>query len=248
MDAVAQGLDQLTAIATAVGDAAIDEAATVPEALLMAMQEVAAAIEGARAQYAPTPATAEIDERAPESEPQPEKAAAPPAPEAAEKALPAPQMDPPFKTPLSDGDSLSMLLRKAVAAAHIELGEVEKAGRKISGARYQKLAELHQHLGGLLNDLAFDEATKKTTAGPDVTALQKALDEAKAAQARLEGKLSELGGRVEKALGAPAAPSNGAIVEENLSTATARNADVHWPSDLSAHVVQKRNLKAQATR
>lgn len=258
MDAVAQGLDQLTAIATAVGDAKVDEAAAVPEALCAAMKEVAEALAGAAAQYMGAPAEAPAEEAGPDSAPPPPPGAPPPPPgaeksksgedEEAKKALPSAQKDGPFKTPLSEGDSLKTLLHKAVAAAHVELGEVEKAGRKIASARFEKLNELHVTLGKLLNDLAYDTATEaKATKGADsveVSGLKKALEDAKAAQQKLESKMSELGGRVEKALSAPAQQSNaGSIEESQIVPTTKRDSEVHWPSDMSAHVVQKRTEK-----
>jgi hypothetical protein len=209
MDAVAQGLDQLTAIATAVGDAKVDEAAAVPEALCMAMKEVADALAGAAQQYMGAPAEAPEGEEGAPPPPPPEGTPPPPPPgaekskdggedEEAKKALPSAQKDPPFKTPLSEGDNLKTLLHKAVAAAHVELGEVEKAGRKIASARFEKLSELHVTLGKLLNDLAYDTAAEgKAAKGVDsveVSGLKKALEDAKAAQQKLEGKMAELGG------------------------------------------------------
>lgn len=57
-----------------------------------------------------------------------------------------------------DGSALGAEFRKSVGVANLELAAQEKGGRKISSARYQKLQDLHGHLGKLLNELAYDKA------------------------------------------------------------------------------------------
>ncbi len=171
MDGLAKALDTITALATMVSDAEEDDTATIPAELASALSATGEQLTALASQYAAPPPAAPTEGAAPPA-PDAEKATpgAPLPGQPAAPVLPGGTPDPLAKglpTPLADGsnwapqrdDNFATLLRKAVAVAHIEIAELEKAGRKIKGDRYKKLTELHGTLGSLLNELAFDEAT-----------------------------------------------------------------------------------------
>lgn len=182
MDGIGQALDKLTALATMVGDAETDDAAAVPGELANALKQTGETLTGMAAQFAAAPPA----EGAPPANAGAE--GAPPPPDTAgksntEKALPTPQKDPPFKTEQHEGDSLKTLYHKTIAAAHNEVaewGRLDKAGRKIKGERYKKLSDLHDNLGKLLNELAFDEAAEAAAADGAAKAKKPAEAEEKA--------------------------------------------------------------------
>lgn len=264
MDGLAQCLDKATALATMVSDAEVDDAATVPEELGTALKQVGEMFSGMAQQYAPTGApAASADGSAP---PPPDGQQAPPPADAAgksataptAKALPAPMHDgDSMKNLLRDGDSIDSLMTKALAMGYAELAgmAVEKAGRKISGARHSKLAELHSALGKLVNDLAFDQANeaaagtpaKKAAEAPvtkSATDLEKALADSNAATDRLRKEVADLRSNV-TAIGKSAGESNAGGVEGDAAGAPEGGA-LAWPTDMAASVkMKKRNTQGR---
>jgi hypothetical protein len=168
-DGLGQIIDKVTALAQIVGDAETDDTAAVPEELSTALNQIGQMATGMSSQYgggAPATDAAAADGTGGPSEQAPPANASPDMGknlDGTEKALPAPHKDAPMKTELHDGDSLSTIYRKAIAKANLEVAAfeaMEKAGRKMAGARYKKLSELHDNLGKLLNELAYDEAAE----------------------------------------------------------------------------------------
>lgn len=161
MDGLGQVIDKVTALASVVGDAEVDDAAAVPTELGTALTQTAQMLTGMSQQYSGDAPPADDGSAPP---PQSDAASAPPENKSAEgapatKALPPEQHDgDSLKTLMRDGDSLKTVLHKAIILAHAAI--VEKAGRKIAGHRYKQLEDLHGTLGKLLNDLSFDEATE----------------------------------------------------------------------------------------
>jgi hypothetical protein len=179
MDGLGQVIDKVTALASVVGDAETDDASAVPEELSTALKQVGEMISGMATQYAGAGTAAAGADQAPaatsgapsEAQPPPNPNAGAPAGKSADptaKALPSERHDGDnIKTLLHDGDSFKTLLHKTVGAAHVELAAFErldKAGRKMAGARYKKLADLHDNLGKLLNELAYDESAEASGA------------------------------------------------------------------------------------
>lgn len=169
MDGIGQALDKATALASVVGDAETDDAAAVPEELNTALKQIGEMFNGMAAQYGGSaPATDAGAAQPPPAPASPGEAAPSPdmgkALDATAKGLPSECKDGSnFKQLLNDGDSFKTLLHKAVAAGHLEVAaweKLDKAGRKIAGARFTKLTELHDTLGKLLNELAYDEAAE----------------------------------------------------------------------------------------
>lgn len=255
MDGLAQALDKLTALATLVGDAEVDDAAAVPPDLGAALNQTAELMEGMAAQYCAAPPTDEAPPAGAEGEPPPpaagaEGGVAPPAGKSVDgvevgKGLPSEQHDGESMKEQHDGDSLSQVMRKAVAAAHIELASLEKAGRKIATARYKKLSELHDTLGKLLNELAYDDAAEaagasasdaKKDAGNE--ALKKAVEEGKAAQTALATKLAEQDKQI-AVLSKQQGVSNSRPVEGGGAPPQA----VVWPFDMSAALKKNKAAK-----
>jgi hypothetical protein len=267
MDGLAQALDKLTALATMVGDAEVDDAATVPSELGTALADIGTLISGLATQFgAPAPADGG-DGNAP---PPPE--GAPPPPEAAKsnepstgevgKKLPTELHDgDSFKALMTDGDSLKTVLHKAIALAHAEIAaaSISKAGRKMAGARYQKLSELHDSLGKLLNELAYDEANEKASnaapaakknleGGDGAAEITKAIEAANKVKADLKAEMSALEKRLTPTK-SPVATSNGGTVEGGEGSNTApvtKGKPVVWPIDHAKHIVEKRAKKATA--
>ena len=180
MDGLGKAADQIAAMATVVGEAVEDDTAVVPEDLVAALSATGEMLGSLGEQFATAPpADAGDDAGAPEAS-GPPAAPPPPAPEQKsadekskddeemKKGLPSPQTSPPnTNTPVRDGEKLSTLLHKTIAAAHMEVAAFEaldKAGRKMAGARYKKLEELHGSLGKLLNELSYDDATEAAAA------------------------------------------------------------------------------------
>ena len=147
---------------------------------------------------------------------------------AAEKALPPELHDgDSLKTELHDGDSLKSELHKCIAVAHGTAALLTKAGRKIAGARYEKLKTLHDTLGGLLNDLAYDEASGASAvtdkgAGAkkpeeDAAGMKKRLDEALADAAETKKRLAEVEKRASGPNSAPAGEGGAVPLKKNYS-------------------------------
>lgn len=333
MDALADALDRLTALATMVGDAEVDDAAAVPEELASALTQVAELLSGAASQFSggapaggeeaegekpagdaegapPGPpegpegkrlAKAELDSltaatvtigaareqlwsvceimgKDPAAAAEKIKqvagmldsaagfmaAGGAPAPAAgsteekaakavAEKALPAELRDgDSLKTEHADGDSLKETLQKAVAEGYLTAAKLSKAGRKIAGKRYEKLKALHDTLGSLLNELAYDEASgggkeapakKSADAEPEPTVeeLKKKLADATAAakveREALEKRVAELSKR--------AGEPRSAEVEGSAPVA---KGDVVWPVDMSADARKRKAAEAAAAK
>jgi hypothetical protein len=164
MDGLSQCLDKATALATMVGDADVDDQATVPAELAAALDQIGDMFEGMAQQYgsAPETAPAASAEGAPAGNMTPDTSEAPGAASSAGKSL-TKGLPPEFHdgdsitTELHDGDSLAQVFRKGIAVGQLTLAKMEKAGRKMAAARYNKLSELHDALGKLLNELAYDE-------------------------------------------------------------------------------------------
>lgn len=157
MEGLAKVLDNLTALATVVGDAEEDDTAAVPDdvyAQLKTTAEMLGALGNAGNAAAP-PEGAPASDGAETTPPNQVTAAAPD--EQVGKRLPPPQTTSlNIKQPETVSLNPEQALHKAVAALHNEIAE--KAGRKIAAARFGKLRELHDNLGKLLNELAYDDA------------------------------------------------------------------------------------------
>lgn len=180
MDGLGQVIDKVTALASVVGDAEKDDTAAVPEELNTSLTQIAQMLTGMASQYggagsaaAGAGSAAAGADTAPGGTNGPSEQQPPGNPnggadqgkslDGTQKALPPEHKDPGMKTELHDGDSLKTILRKAIAVAAAEVvafEALEKAGRKMAGARYKKLAELHDNLGKLLNELAYDESAE----------------------------------------------------------------------------------------
>lgn len=258
MDGVGQALDKLTAIATMVGEAETDDAATVPADLGALLKTVADQLSGMASQYAP-------EAPAPEAEGAPADAASTPpeeqqmslagapgtAPAAKAALLPAPLREGENMTPLKD--SLSMAPKTMAAIGQLysafgdELIEAAKAGRKIKGARYQKLSELHTTLGSLLNELAYDEALPETFEGP--AGKEKAKKSAAPATNPVDAKLAELLA-LAKTTAEKVAAHDAAIAKINRTPEAPRAREVEgggappsavlWPADMSAALAKRK--------
>jgi hypothetical protein len=129
-----------------------------------------------------------------------------------------------LRTELHDGDSLKSELHKCVAVAHATAAKLTKAGRKIAGARYEKLKTLHDTLGGLLNDLAYDEASGATDKGAgakkpeeDAAGMKKRLDDALADAVETKKRLAEVEKRTSGPNSVPAGEGGKAPVKKNYS-------------------------------
>lgn len=250
MDGLAQVLDKLTALATMVGDAEKDDTASVPTELTTALNQVSEMIEGMSSQYgAPPPDETAAAPSAPGTEAAGTPPATPPAPEAGKALDPAAKNLPPeckdgssFKQELHDGDSLAQLLHKGIALAHTELATVDKAGRKMAGARYKKLSELHDSLGKLLNELAFDEASAaeagkagtEKIAKADESQLTELVKRANETIETLKKRLGEVEGTVAQ-VAKSTVPSNGGPLEGSGAPS-----EVKWGFDMSAEVAKKK--------
>lgn len=175
MDGLATALDKLTALATVVGDAEEDEQVFVPPDLGDALRQSAELVGGLAEQYVPAQPAALTPEEPTEPTPSepgvPDEIAAPAEPAMMGKALPTPQTEPLTLAPVTDPLTMAPQTKSAIADAFKaiagELADVAKAGRKIAGSRYKKLAELHDTLGKLLNELAYDDAAGAAGLGPE---------------------------------------------------------------------------------
>ena len=187
-DGLGQIIDKVTALASIIGDAETDDTAAVPEELSTALNQIGQMATGMASQYGGASSSAAGADTSPQGTGGPSEGQPSPNPapdmgknlDGTEKSLPTPAKDPGIKTELHDGDSLKTIYRKAIAAASIEVANferMEKAGRKIAGARYKKLSELHDTLGKLLNELAYDEAAEaKDLAGAEAEKAKKPKD------------------------------------------------------------------------
>lgn len=254
MDGLSSTLDKLTAIATMVGEADVDPAAAVPPDLGMALKQAAEVLTGLADQFAPAEAT---DEGAPpEQTPPPEmegKGAEPTPPASAMAAAPAQKDLPPPETdslkvtsPISDGLSLApktmsavAMLSGAITGELTNLFEQAKAGRKIAGNRYKKLSDLHDTLGKLLNELAYDESVPAELAAPAKKAAPAPGDSPILKQlAAIEATLKNQGSQITtlaKSAQVPSAPrahpmGGGGGAPQSKS----------WPLDMSAEIDRKR--------
>ena len=329
MTALAEGLDKLSAIATMVGDAKVDDAAQPPADLGAALMQVGEMLAGAAEQFASGPGAAPEGDKPADGAgstppPPPEGAPAPPevkryvgkaeldnltaatvtiqaaqtqlwsasdlmgkdpaaaaekikgigamldnaasfmgaatgamspapAPEGgaekAAKALPPELGDgDSLKTELHDGDSLKSELHKCIAVGHVTAAKLAKAGRKIAGARYEKLKSTYDALGAVLNDLAYDEASGAATdkgatnKSDETAALEKRLADtvAQAAtdKAALEKRLSD----VEKRAALP----NSGVPGEGGARAPMKKRGT--TEDLGAGVEERRAARAAANK
>jgi hypothetical protein len=330
MDALADGLDKLSVIATMVGDAKEDDAAQPPADLGAAIAQVCEVLQGAATQFAgggDAPAAPEKPADGAGATPPPEGAGnGPPPPEmgkrapvgkaeldnltaatvtidaartqlwsasdmmgkdpagAAEKikgivgmldnavgfmgaatsgmtapaegapaegeAAKAAKALPPelhdgdsLKNELHDGDSFKSELHKCVAVGHATAAKLAKAGRKMAGARFEKLKTLHDSLGSLLNDLAYDEASsagapaaKKDDKDKEAADMKKRLDESLAATEAVKKQLAE----TEKRAPAP----NGGPVEGAAPVKKARAAS----DDLGVGAAERKAARAAANK
>lgn len=224
MEGLGQALDKLMAISEMVGEADVDEEAVVPGDLGAALEQCAQVISGLAQQYAPTaPANDPAATPPPEevaASLEPTSGTAPEAPPIA-KDLPPPEKDPLTMAPQRDPMTLAPKtmnligeLSGALAGEFSkEIGEVAKAGRKISAARFKKLSELHRTLGGLMNELAFDEATgagEESSSTKAQGTVQKAaddrLDQLLQMQRAHAAQLAAQNAKIEKMARAPDAP------------------------------------------
>jgi hypothetical protein len=276
MDGLAQSLDKLTALATMVGEAETDDTAAVPPDLGLALKQCAELIGGLADQYAPA-------EVAPPEAAPPDAAAAPPPDAAAGKAadatdeekknapvakeLPPPQKDPDMGTPQHEGDNMYPPQKKmvaaieAVAAAHnFAMGEIvdcAKVGRKIAGGRYKKLAELHDSLGKLLNELSYDDAADaaKLNDPPKVAAKKAASKDEKTEKSANDGRLDELlaltkrnavelADQKQKIAKMAREPAESRVRENEGNGAPTR---VQWPTDMSADLAARRRSERKSS-
>lgn len=319
MTALAESLDKLSAIATMVGDAKVDDAAQPPADLGGALAQVCEMLEGAAVQFAGyaedgAPREKPAEGAGAQPPPPPEGAGPPPEqkryvgkaeldnltaatvtiqaaqtqlwsasdmmgkdPAGASKKLaqissmlesaagfmgaatgamsPAPEGGaekaakalPPelgdgdsLKTELHDGDSLKSELHKCVAVAHSTAAKLTKAGRKIAGARYEKLKTLHDTLGGLLNDLAYDEASAADKGvgakKPEDVDTKKRLDDALAEVAETKKRLAEVEKRAPGPNSVPAGEGSKTPMRKSIS------------DDLGVGVEERRQNRAAANK
>ncbi len=260
MDGLGQALDKWTALASMVGEAEADDAATVPTDLGMALSQCGDLVKGLAEQYAPAPA--EAGEEAPPSDaPPPDGDQAPPdvgkaAPEdEAKKSLPAPVRNGDNMTP--QHDSLTMQPKMAALAGELmkafgdEIVAAAKAGRKIAGSRYKKLSELHNTLGTLLNELAYDEANEKAEEKAARSSARKDAPVTKGTDGSnpLLGKIDELLNQ-SKSNAERIAATEAAIAKINRTPDVPRGRQVEgggappsafqWPADLSAALAEQK--------
>lgn len=268
MDGLATALDKLTALATVVGDAEEDAQVFVPPDLGDALKQTSVLIGGLADQYAAAPAPA-LTEEAP-AEPPPDGAvppeiAAPAEPEmmGLDKALPPPENEgltlAPVKDPLTMAPQSKSAIAEAFKAVAGEMAETMKAGRKIAGQRYKKLAELHDTLGKLLNELAYDDAADAAgIAGAEGAPAAKACkDPTKKADepiAKANGSAELLA--IAKASAEAVAAQGDAIAKNRTAEAPrARSAEgggapsaVRWPLDMSAALAKRKKAEGKAAR
>jgi hypothetical protein len=278
MDGLATALDKLTALATVVGDAEEDAQVFVPPDLGDALRQCSELVAGLADQYAAAPAPAEpppadANAPAPDAGVPPEIGAPAPAEPAMMglgKALPPPEKDSltlaPEKDPLTMAPQTKSAIAEAFKACASEMAETMKAGRKIAGQRYKKLAELHDTLGKLLNELAYDDAADAAgiagaegapaakacaTGGKDKTKKEDETPVAKAADPSVTQVLA-----LAKA-GAEAIAKQGEAVAKSRTPETprARSAEgggapsaVRWPLDMSAALAKRKKAEGKAAR
>lgn len=276
MDGLATALDKLTALATVVGDAEEDAQVFVPPDLGDALRQCSELIVGLADQYAAPAAPAEAPtEEAPDAPPSeggvPPEIAEPAEPEmmGLGKALPPPQNEPlaltPAKDPLTMAPQTKSAIAEAFKAVAGELADgVAKAGRKIAGQRYKKLAELHDTLGKLLNELAYDDAADaagmSADAAPAAAAKACATDGKKTKKAdepvakAADPSVAELLA-VAKANADKLAEHDSAIqkMSRTPETPRARSAEgngapsgVKWPLDMSAALAKRKKADKSA--
>lgn len=253
MDSLGQALDKLTALATMVGEAEADDAAAVPADLTIALTQTGESIAAVGQQYAPVdPATQADPSNTPiAADASPEgKTVDPSAPATAPqlKALPPPQREGESLAPLKD--SLTMKPKLAGLAGEMmlflgeEVVEATKAGRKIAGSRYKKLSDLHNTLGTLLNELAYDEASEKAEEKAAKAPARKG-DDAVAKNDAVAELLT-----LSKANADRIASAEAAISKMGRTTETPRAREVEgggapssktvWPPDMSAALAKKK--------
>jgi len=151
MDGLAGVLEQLTAVATIVGEAGVDEAAAVPPELVQMLGDLSMMLTGLADQFAaPAPAGE------PEGEAAPAEMATGDEDEDGEE-------DEEQKAATGDDEE------QEKAKADDEDGDVAKAGRKIAGRRLKKLVSLSSELAKLLEELGHDpgNVAKSATADDD---------------------------------------------------------------------------------
>ncbi len=259
MDGLSGVLDKLTAIATMVGEADVDDQSAVPGDLGGAMKQAADILNGIADQFAPAEAPTEAPpEQAPPPEPEAKTAegtgappahapalgalppAAPSAGTPAAKGLPPEQHEGENMAPLKDGLTMSpktmSIAAQLSAAMASDIVEMAKAGRKIAANRYKKLSDLHGALGSLLNELAYDEslpepaeAPAKKTAG---TTSQSPIAKQLAA---IEASLKNQGAQIARIQTTP--QTSRARANEGGDGAPSGSG---WPLDMSADISKRR--------
>ncbi len=266
MDGLVQCLDKSTALATMVGEAEVDDTASVPAELGTALSQVGEMYMGMAKQYAPAAAAPPGDAPAPDA---PAPPAAPEAEKAAQPGAPAPATAPTgevakalppelhdgdsFKQLLNDGDSMKRLLQKAIAIGTYE-ASIAKAGRKIKGQRFETLRGLHDSLGKLLNELAFDQAEEGAAAAPAKkdaapSAITKGIDDAttQAELTRVRKELTDTRAQLAAVNRAPAT-SNGGSADNADPEPVAKGKAVVWANDMAADIERRKKAAPAAPR
>lgn len=229
MDGLAQILDQLTGIATTVGDAEVDDAATVPPELMQALGQVGQMIGGLCDQFAAT------EEPAPaEGEP---GAAAPPPP-----AEGAPVDETKAGSPKCEACGQPVTAEKSA--------ELAKAGRKIKGVRLAELKGMSDKLASLIKELEGEETaakacggkepTKKNADGTDVVEPDPQVAALAKSVATLQEQIAKSAATIEELKRTPGV-SNARPVE-GVEGDPSKPSTV-WPSDMSASIAKKNAKK-----
>lgn len=267
MDGLATALDKLTALATVVGDAEEDDQVFVPPDLGDALRQSSDLIAGMADQFAP--AQAAPPEPPPEAPAEPTldggvppEISAPPAEEqmALGKALPPPTNEgltmAPQKDPLTMAPQTKSAIADAFKAIAGELAETMKAGRKIAGTRYKKLSALHDELGKLLNELAYDDAAEGAGVSADAKACAPGKDDTKkAAEPVAKAGDPVVAQLLALAQAGAVAVAKAAETNRTPETPRARSTEgggapsvVRWPLDMSAAMAKRKKAEGKAAR
>lgn len=230
LDGISGVLEKLTAIASMIGDAEIDDAATVPAELAGTIDQCSEMLRGVAEQYMEKPS----GEPEVEVEVEAEKKAAP-----AEE--PMDESGKACKEPTKKGEEVvdeSDVEKQAEAIA--------KAGRKIARARFEKLLGMQKELESLIKELS-DVVEEEPEAKSASESVQKeAGEQAVAPSVSLEevnSKLDTLTAIVKASASIQAAPivvptPNGGVVE---GAAKPTVQAVRWSNDLAAEIKQARS-------
>lgn len=189
MEGLEQVLEQVSATAQIIGAAEVDDSAEVPEELTAILARAAMMLQGLADQYAP--ASAEPDPA--ESEPEDMDGEDDAAKAAAAKAA---KGDP--------AEAVEAAADVLLAAITDMGGSVEKAGKRISGARLKRLQKMLEDFQGLIKELANDDTDPEAksvakAATPDqLAALAKRVDDVVAALAATDERVLTVTKGVEK--------------------------------------------------